>query len=140
MALLRVDPSADRRLRVHPLRDRGRLLPAADLPTGARACRRRRHRGVSKFPSVRRDFALVVGRDVTAQMVESLVKSAVGDVLVDFRLIDVYQGEGIDSNEKSLALGLTLQQPSATLTEEQISMYIERALIALSEGVGARLR
>ena len=59
---------------------------------------------------------------------------------MDFRLFDVYQGKGIDSNEKSLGVGLTLQDASATLTEEDIGKSPGKAVDALARGVGARLR
>ena len=101
---------------------------------------RRVHRELSKYPSVRRDLALVVDRGVAAAEVESILRKALGDVLVDFRLFDLYQGKGIDSNEKSLGIGLTLQDPSATLTEADIGNYMGKALAALADGVGGRLR
>jgi phenylalanyl-tRNA synthetase beta chain len=89
---------------------------------------------------VRRDLALVVGLEVPAGAIESVVRETLGDILVDFRLFDVYQGKGIDSNEKSLAVGLTLQDASATLTDDQIGRYTQRVVAALQEAVGARLR
>lgn len=100
----------------------------------------RRHRGISRFPSVRRDLALVVGVDVPAGAIEAVVRQTLGEILVDFRLFDVYQGKGIDSNEKSLAVGLTLQDASATLTDDQIGRYTQRVVAALQDAVGARLR
>jgi phenylalanyl-tRNA synthetase beta chain len=96
--------------------------------------------GVSRYPSVRRDFAVVVDRAVTAAQVEAAVTQALGEILVDFRLFDVYQGKGIDSNEKSLAIGLTLQSQNATLTEEEIGQYTQAAVAALQSEVQARLR
>ena len=77
---------------------------------------------------------------IAAAEVESLVRNALGEILVDFRLFDVYQGKGIDSNEKSLAIGLTLQSQEATLTEEEIGKYTQSAVTALESGVKARLR
>jgi phenylalanyl-tRNA synthetase beta chain len=100
----------------------------------------RRHTGISKFPSVRRDLALVVARDVSATQVESAVRKVLGDILVEFRLFDVYEGKGIDSNEKSLGLGLTLQSQSATLTEEEIGRFEQAVVAALRDEVGGRLR
>jgi phenylalanyl-tRNA synthetase beta chain len=100
----------------------------------------RRHSGISRFPSVRRDLALVVAREVPAARVEAVVRESLGEVLVDFTLFDVYQGKGIDSNEKSLAVGLTLQDASATLTEDRIARYTQDVLAALERAVGARLR
>lgn len=100
----------------------------------------KRHRGISRYPSVRRDLALLVGRDVPAAAVTTIVRETLGPLLVDFTLFDVYQGKGIDSNEKSLAVGLTLQDTSATLTEDRIARCIEDVVAALESAVGARLR
>ena len=101
---------------------------------------RRSHAGLSKFPSVRRDIALVVDQGVDSAQVEQILRKTLGGILVDFRLFDLYQGKGIDSNEKSLGIGLTFQDPSATLTEEEIGNYMGKALAALADGVGGRLR
>ena len=51
----------------------------------------------------------MVQHNVPAAALLQSVRNAVGESLVDVRLFDVYVGEGIDSNEKSLAIGLTLQ-------------------------------
>ena len=99
-----------------------------------------RYEAVSKFPSVRRDLAIVLAREVTAGAVERVVRDALQEILVDFTLFDVYTGKGIDSNEKSLALGLTLQAPSATLTDIEIGAHVERVTQALQQQLGARLR
>ncbi len=100
----------------------------------------RTFQGTSKFPSVRRDLALVVDVSVPAAAVESVVRETVGNILTDFTLFDVYQGEGIDSNEKSLAVGLTLQDASATLTEDRIARCTQDVVAALERAVGARMR
>jgi phenylalanyl-tRNA synthetase beta chain len=100
----------------------------------------RRHESVSKFPQVRRDLAVVVQRDVPAADLLNTVRNAVGDELVDVRLFDVYEGEGIDSNEKSLALGLTLQSQTTTLSEEEINALAESALQAMKTQHAAKQR
>jgi phenylalanyl-tRNA synthetase beta chain len=100
----------------------------------------RSHRGISRYPSVRRDLALLVRDDVPAAAIESVVRQTLGEILVDFTLFDVYQGKGIDSNEKSLAVGLTLQDASATLTEDRIARCTQEVVAALEHAVGARLR
>ena len=104
------------------------------------ARRARRHQGISKFPRVRRDLAVVVDKAVSAGAVESAVRDVLGDVLTAFALFDVYEGKGIDSHEKSLGLGLTLQNPSRTLAEEDIGRCIETTLRRLRNDFGARLR
>jgi phenylalanyl-tRNA synthetase beta chain len=98
------------------------------------------HAPVSKFPSVRRDLALLLARETPAAQIVTILRQTLGNVLVDLRLFDLYQGKGIDLTEKSLGVGLTLQHPSATLTEEEIGHYIQKAVQALSKEVGAKLR
>ncbi len=102
--------------------------------------RARTHRPVPRFPRVRRDLAIVVDRAVSAAEVESAVRSVLGDILSSFTLFDVYQGKSIDSNEKSLGLGLTLQHPSRTLADDDITRHVDMTLRRLKADFGARLR
>jgi phenylalanyl-tRNA synthetase beta chain len=145
-AAVRVDGAfAGRFGRLHPeieaRLDLGKPVYCFELDAGVVLGRgQRRYRGISRFPSVRRDLAIVVSRDVAAAEIGRIVRDTLGDVLVDFRVFDVYQGKGIDSTEKSLGLGLTLQDASATLTDEQIGRYTQDVLVALERAVGARLR
>jgi phenylalanyl-tRNA synthetase beta chain len=131
--------------RLHPEIERALDLPGHvfifELEADAVLHRaRRRHLSLSKFPSVRRDLAVVVQADTASSSIERILRESLGEILVDFRIFDVYQGKGIDSNEKSLGIGLTLQHPSATLNDQEIGKYMNDAVDALVRGVGARLR
>jgi phenylalanyl-tRNA synthetase beta chain len=68
------------------------------------------------------------------------VRNAVAENLVDVRLFDLYVGEGIDSNEKSLAISLTLQSQTTTLSEEEINALADSALQAMRTDHAARQR
>jgi phenylalanyl-tRNA synthetase beta chain len=100
----------------------------------------RRHQDVSKFPSVRRDLSLLLDREVTAAALEACIRRAAGQSLVDFTVFDVYEGEGIDSAKKSVAVGLTFQDPARTLTETEINAIVDQVTGALDRDLGARLR
>ena len=102
--------------------------------------RQRRHNEVSRYPSIRRDLALVVNQAVSSESVEKLIRETVGELLVEFRLFDVYKGKGIDSIDKSLAVGLIFQDPAKTLTDSDVSALVDKAVVALEQEVGARLR
>lgn len=104
------------------------------------ARRRRRHGFVSRQPSVRRDLALVLDRAVPAASIESIVRSRLGEMLAEFTFFDVYAGEGIDSNEKSVAIGLTFQHGSRTLTDTEIAQHLDDMLLDLKSRLGVRLR
>ena len=132
----------------------GRLHPEVEtvleLPSGVfvfelegdavLARRRRRHGSVSRQPSVRRDLALVVDREVPAARIESIVRARLGEILAEFTLFDVYGGEGIDSNKKSVAIGLTFQHRSRTLTDTEIAQHLDDTLLDLTRKLGVRLR
>lgn len=131
----RLHPELEHRLDVGP------GVHVFELPSDAvLSHRQRKYSPISRMPSVRRDLALVVNERVTAAQVQSTLADALGDILVELRLFDVYRGKSIDSNEKSVAVGLTFQHPSATLTEDDISGYVARAVAALQSRFGARLR
>jgi phenylalanyl-tRNA synthetase beta chain len=97
-------------------------------------------REISRFPAVTRDLAVVVDTSVTAQQVLDCVKKASGELLINLELFDEYRGEGIDSGRKSLALGLTFQDTSRTLNEEDVETVVGRVVEALRTGVGGQLR
>ncbi len=63
-----------------------------------------------------------------------------GEALTDLRLFDVYQGAGVEEGRKSLALGLTWQHPSRTLTDAEINQTIDNIVAVSSERFGALLR
>lgn len=94
----------------------------------------------SRYPAVRRDLALLVDRDLPVSALLEAVRSAAGPVLHNLELFDVYQGEGIDSGKKSLALCLTFQKSSSTLIEEEVEAELRNILNSLGGRFGASLR
>jgi phenylalanyl-tRNA synthetase beta chain len=95
---------------------------------------------LSKFPEVRRDLALVAGRDVASSSVLEVIRDNAGEWLTDLRLFDVYQGKGIDPDRKSLAVGLTWQHPSRTLNDEEVNTATQNILTSLEQRLNTTLR
>ncbi|AFM17380.1 phenylalanyl-tRNA synthetase, beta subunit [Mycolicibacterium chubuense NBB4] len=93
--------------------------------------------GVSPFPAVFQDVALVVDDDVEAQRVVDAVRAGAGELLEDVRLFDVYTGPQIGEGRKSLALALRFRAADRTLTEEEASAARDAAVAAAGERVGA---
>lgn len=96
--------------------------------------------GLSPHPSVGRDLAIVVDETVPAGELLSLVRDHAGEYLTSLRIFDVYQGDAIAKNKKSLALGLTWQHPSRTLSDEEVNAIISSCVNALHEQFNANLR
>jgi phenylalanyl-tRNA synthetase beta chain len=97
-------------------------------------------RPLSKFPSIRRDLALVVDEQVGFEQIHDCIRSGAPEILQDILLFDVYTGVKIDSGRKSLALGLILQDSSHTLTDEEVEGAVSGILQKLTEETGANLR
>jgi len=95
---------------------------------------------LSRFPSIRRDLAVVVKTGTpTAALCDSISRQA-GPLLQDLLVFDVYQGKGIESGRKSVALGLILQDSSRTLTDEDVDSVMTRITGHLEKQFGATLR
>lgn len=97
-------------------------------------------RPVSRFPAVRRDLNVVVDATISAQACLDAARAGAGEMLRDLQLIDVYRGQGIDSDKKSLTLCLIFQVASSTLTDDEVEATVTRVLAALREQVGGTLR
>ncbi len=100
---------------------------------------------VSKFPSVRRDLSIVLDRRVAAAAVSACIHEAASEApdalsLRDLQLFDLYLGEGIDQEKKSIAIGLTFQGLSSTLLDAEVDEAIGRIVARLAERLGAKLR
>ena len=95
---------------------------------------------LSKFPSIRRDLAIVVDRTLPFARVRDCVRRAAPAIVKEIRLFDVYTGDRIDSGLKSLALGLILQDSSDTLTDQRVDGAMASILRALADELNARLR
>lgn len=95
---------------------------------------------ISKFPRVRRDLAIVLPEGVEVEDILATARSVAGQFLVDCRLFDVYQGSGIDSGLKSVALGLILQESSRTLTDQEADLAVIAVGEALKNEFGAQIR
>jgi phenylalanyl-tRNA synthetase beta chain len=94
----------------------------------------------SKFPSIRRDLAIVVDAGVTADALTKTVRLAAGNLLQSVLVFDVYRGEGVDSRRKSVGLGLILQDASRTLTDEDADQKVRSVMQKLESEFGATIR
>jgi phenylalanyl-tRNA synthetase beta chain len=95
---------------------------------------------LSRYPSVRRDLAVVVAEEISWAQLRSSVEAAVGERLHALRLFDRYVGPGLDPGFKSVAMGLILQDVSRTLTDQDADQAMAAAVAALARDCGARLR
>ncbi|HUQ50788.1 MAG TPA: phenylalanine--tRNA ligase subunit beta, partial [Gammaproteobacteria bacterium] len=98
------------------------------------------YRRYSKYPSIRRDLAIVVDNSVSAEALTKSARAAAGDILQHVLVFDVYRGKGVDSRQKSVGLGLILQESSRTLTDEDADQKMRSVMQRLEREFGATIR
>ena len=94
---------------------------------------------VSKYPTITKDLAFVVDKNVLSSEVESVIKKTGGKLLKNVVLFDLYTGEKIANNEKSLAYSLTFGD-DRTLTEEEVMNLFDKIIENVTEKCKAKLR
>jgi phenylalanyl-tRNA synthetase beta chain len=97
-------------------------------------------RPISEFPFIRRDLAIVIAEEHSAQAVLDCVQAAGEALLQDVLIFDVYRGQGLQSGCKSVALGLIFQDYSRTLTDTEVDQSIARLQDRLNKVLGATVR
>ncbi len=95
---------------------------------------------ISKYPTIRRDIAVVVNDGVTVAALQEAVESAASDLVTSVRVFDVYRGPGIEPGLKSVALGLILQETSRTLTDDDADAVMAAVIRKLEQQFAAVLR
>ncbi len=95
---------------------------------------------ISRYPSVRRDIALLVADEVAVGAMADALGGVGEGSLREVRVFDVYRGKGIEEGLKSVALGLILQETSRTLTDDEADAAVRSAVQILERDFGARLR
>ena len=98
-----------------------------------------KYKEISKFPVVKKDLAVIVEKDVTAEEIAKQIKKAAGSLLLGTKVFDVYTGTGIEENKKSIAYSLEFGAQDRTLTDDEINSILEKIITNL-EKQGAELR
>jgi phenylalanyl-tRNA synthetase beta chain len=99
-----------------------------------------RYQAISSFPQIRRDISFTVPTSETFGRIAERVSVAASTRLHELRVFDLYQGQGVESGRKSVALGLILQDLSRTLTDADADEVVARVCAELRSSLDARIR
>ena len=99
-----------------------------------------KYKEISKFPSVKKDLAFVMDKNIESKEIETIIKKAGGNLLNNIEVFDVYTGENVGKNEKSIAYSLTFMDNKKTLTEEEVLAVFEKIINMVESKSEAKLR
>lgn len=95
---------------------------------------------ISKFPSVSRDLALLIDKNVTFALVEEIARKSEKKLLKEVSLFDVYEGKNLPQGKKSYAVNFVLRDNEKTLNDKQIDAVMRKIQQNLERELGAQLR
>jgi phenylalanyl-tRNA synthetase beta chain len=98
------------------------------------------YKAISRYPSVRRDLAVVVDEGVPLAVLQENVTVSASGLLSELRVFDVYRGPGVENGRKSIALGLILQDSSRTLTDVEADAVVAAVVARLRDVLSATIR
>ena len=97
-------------------------------------------KSISKFPSVKRDLALLLDEDISFSSLEKIAKQTEKKYLKEIQLFDVYKGDKLEKGKKSYALSFLIEDQEKTLTDKQIDNMMDNLIKAFEQKANAKVR
>jgi phenylalanyl-tRNA synthetase beta chain len=95
---------------------------------------------VSKFPSVRRDLAMIVDDKISYQQVKQIITNELGEMLIDLFVFDEYKDVSIGVDKRSLAIGMVLQQNNSTFEDKDVDKLMSKVVSSIKQNLTVEIR
>ena len=95
---------------------------------------------ISKYPTISKDLALVVNKDLTSEEISKAIKKSAGNLLTGIEVFDVYSGEKLGADKKSIAFSLKFGTNNRTLTDEEVNAILENIIKDMENKLKAEIR
>jgi len=95
---------------------------------------------LNKFPAVKRDISIIIDQSVESAYIINLTKQKGRNLVESVGIFDVYQGKGIDSREKALAIRISYRSDKRTLTDKEVNRVHDEIIKEMRRKTGGRLR
>lgn len=95
---------------------------------------------IPKYPSINKDVAFIVNKNISSIDIEKVIKKVSGRLLTEVNVFDVYEGENIGKDKKSIAYSLTFQDPNKTLTDEEVTVIFNKIIEEVKKQIGGEVR
>ena len=99
-----------------------------------------KYKEISKFPSIKKDLAFVVNKNMISKDIEKVIKNAGGSLLTKIEVFDVYKGSNLPEDKKSIAYSLTFLDNKKTLTDEEINNIMNKIIENVTTRCNAEIR
>lgn len=97
-------------------------------------------KSASKLPSIKKDVAFIVNKEIENKEIENIIKKAGGRLLTNIEVFDVYTGENVSESEKSIAYSLTFSDPTKTLNDAEVMELFNKIIKEVETKLKCKLR
>lgn len=98
------------------------------------------YKELPKYPTMKRDFAFIMDREVDSVDLEKIAQKYGKDLLESFKVFDIYEGENIEEGKKSVAFSLVFRAADRTLEESEVTEICEKIVAEIESEIKAKLR
>jgi len=98
------------------------------------------YKDIPKYPSIKKDIAFIIDKNTYSEDIEKSIKKAAGKLLKNTEVFDIYTGENISKDKKSIAYALTFSDPNRTLTDEEVMKSFNNIIKEIEKKYKAVLR
>ena len=95
---------------------------------------------INKYPSISKDMAFVVNKDILSEDISKEIKKSGGKLVTNIEVFDVYEGENIGLNNKSIAYKVVFEDYNKTLTDEEVMPIFNKIITSIEDKFNAKLR
>lgn len=99
-----------------------------------------KYKELSKFPSIKKDVAFIVDKNMESQTIEKQIKKSAGNLLTNIEVFDVYTGEHIAEDKKSIAYSLTFSDSKKTLTDDEVTGIFNKIIADAEKLLNTEIR
>ena len=99
-----------------------------------------KYKEVSKYPAIHKDVAFIVEKKITSKEIMDFLKHIGGRMVTNIDVFDVYTGENVGENEKSIAYSITFEDATKTLTDEEVMKVFNKMIDEVESKLNARVR
>ena len=99
-----------------------------------------KYQEASKYPDITKDVAFILDKNIMNSDVEKEIKKQGTKILTNIEVFDLYQGEKINKNKKSIAYSLTFNDYNKTLTEEEVDKVFRNIITKVTTKFNCEIR
>ena len=99
-----------------------------------------KYKEANKYPEIVKDLAFIVNKDISSLEILNQIKKSGGRLVTNIDVFDVYEGENIDSDKKSIAYTITFADPTRTLNDEEVTVIFNKIISDVENKLNAQLR